>query len=96
MVTSSPSVVEKCRQAITQSSEGVEPRLKHYSALLGQRVRALGRTWKIRLPLRFDESLVLERPKGAVHVADVDPILTDEPGQSLEKLISMGRPVGDE
>jgi hypothetical protein len=91
MVTSFPRVVEKRRQAVAQNRERVVPRAKRGSPVVGERVRALRRAREIGLPLRDDQALLLERTQCAIHVSDIDALLPEQLGQSLEQLVTVRR-----
>ena len=65
-------------------------------ALVRELVRALGRSGQIGAPFRADETLVLERSKQPVEIADVDSPLHPELRDALEQLVAVQRALPQE
>jgi hypothetical protein len=96
MVTSLPGSVDEHVQLAAQLLEGGDPQRKNCLALGCQGVGALRGTGQVTAPLGRDEPFVLQRTQLPIDVSDVDAFLTDEPGQTLEELVAMGRAVREE
>src|SRR4051812_41923343 len=71
--------------------ERVGPAAEERPAGLREPIRAPRRARQLRVPLRLDDPVLLERAEEAVEVADVDPLVAEELRELLDQLVAVAR-----